>query len=345
MRNGHSRRIGFTLVELLVVIAIIGILVALLLPAIQAAREAARRTSCTNKMKQIGLAILNYESAKRTLPLAYTPTFTGSQNAGPCGSSTPAYANPNTGTAQHFVLTFILPYIEQQAIYDQIEIERHWFDPATNNKNTTNFAATSQDIPDFLCPSTEPRPGKYTTDYFTIVDIVDSNYCNDVEGGLTLTNQKRLREKLQGMLTDLPNPIRKVSDGVSKTFLFFESAGRPTNWVKGVPKSQMTSITKTGPGPIAPATKPVAASQAIPHRDSQWADSAVYALWGTNFAGGCPLTSVMNCDNFSEIYSFHSGGAQFLYGDGSVSFLTEDLSVDAFISMFTAAADDIANQN
>ena len=73
----RSRHRGFTLVELLVVIAIIGILVALLLPAIQAAREAARRTQCTNKMKQLGLAMLNYESARKQLPLAYTPNYTG----------------------------------------------------------------------------------------------------------------------------------------------------------------------------------------------------------------------------------------------------------------------------
>jgi prepilin-type N-terminal cleavage/methylation domain-containing protein/prepilin-type processing-associated H-X9-DG protein len=345
LRPGSKRKLAaFTLVELLVVIAIIGILVALLLPAIQAAREAARRTSCTNKMKQLGLAILNYESAKRTLPLAYTPTFTGTQNSGPCGA-TQTYNNANSGKAQHFILTFILPYIEQQTVYDQIEIERHWFDPATNSKNTTNLAATSVDIPDFLCPSAEGRPGKYTTDYFTIVDINDGNYCADVEGGLMLTKQKRMREKLQGMLTDLPNPIRKVTDGVSKTFLFFESAGRPTNWIKGVPKSQMPiNWTKTGLGPVAPATRPVAATQVIPHRDSQWADDGVYALWGTNFGGACPLSSVMNCDNFSEIYSFHPGGAQFLYGDGSVSYLTEDLNIDTFISMFTAAADDIATQ-
>src|SRR5690349_21909154 len=102
MRSLNSR--GFTLVELLVVIAIIGILVALLLPAIQAAREAARRTQCTNKMKQIGLAMLNYESARKQLPLAYTPYYAGGQSTGPC----PGIAGPSKtpeSKPYHFVLT------------------------------------------------------------------------------------------------------------------------------------------------------------------------------------------------------------------------------------------------
>src|SRR6476660_1861016 len=96
MNWNRSQKRGFTLVELLVVIAIIGILVALLLPAIQAAREAARRTQCVNKMKQLGLAVLNYESARKTLPLAYTPSYTSSQNSGACGSSG-TYKNPANG--------------------------------------------------------------------------------------------------------------------------------------------------------------------------------------------------------------------------------------------------------
>src|SRR5687768_7173176 len=186
-------RRGFTLVELLVVIAIIGILVALLLPAIQAAREAARRTQCTNNMKQIGLAILNYESARKHLPLAYTPNWDGRPYVGPCplGNRIQLYSNKKKA---HFVLTFILPYMEQQSIYDQIDFTKDWNDTSTNSKNTTNQKATSVDIADFLCPSAPSRPSTYTTDYITLVDVSDRDYCENFEGGPKLTNQKRMLE-------------------------------------------------------------------------------------------------------------------------------------------------------
>src|SRR6478609_5302497 len=236
---------GFTLVELLVVIAIIGILVALLLPAIQAAREAARRTQCVNKEKQLGLAILNYESAKKQLPLAYTPNFTGVPYAGLCpnistaGQSAPA----DNGLPHHFVLTFILPYLEYQSLYDQIDLtsgtggpvtsRANWYSPTVSpTKGTKNHDVVRVDIPDFICPSVESRPNTYTTDYYTMVTIRPDTafgYCA-VIAGTGLERQKRSVERLKGLLQDTPTTLKKCTDGLSKTFMFFESAGRPNNY-------------------------------------------------------------------------------------------------------------------
>ena len=127
----------------------------------------------------------------------------------------------------HFILSFILPYLEQQPLHDRIDFKLDWFDMTVNSKGYKNREVTAIDLPDFLCPSADGRPGTYTTDYFVITDIHDGNYCSEVEGGPQLTTQKRNREKLAGMLGDYSDPIRKVTDGVSKTIMFVESAGRP----------------------------------------------------------------------------------------------------------------------
>jgi prepilin-type N-terminal cleavage/methylation domain-containing protein/prepilin-type processing-associated H-X9-DG protein len=127
-RSSGSRSSGFTIVELLVVIAIIGTLVGLLLPAVQAARESARLSACANKMKQMGLAVLNYESAKKQFP------------SGRIGSLNPGYSSPGGGTSAHYQ---ILPYMEEQ--------------------DTFNSSNLNKMIAGFICPSTitpkatEPR--------------------------------------------------------------------------------------------------------------------------------------------------------------------------------------------
>ena len=129
-------RSGFTLVELLVVIAIIGILVALLLPAVQAAREAARRMQCQNNLKQIGLAIHNFHDAKKILPPAQRQSWDLAQNKTVAG---------------HSWATFILPYIEQQAIHDKYD-----FSPNLNWDDLPNDAATGpirNRIATYICPS------------------------------------------------------------------------------------------------------------------------------------------------------------------------------------------------
>ena len=133
---------GFTIVELLVVITIIGILVALLLPAVQSAREGARRMQCCNNLKQIGLGILGYEGTHQVFP--------------------PAYCREPA----HNVLAYLLPYVEQQAVFDKYRFDKNW--SATQNRQ-----ARETHIPLFVCPSA-PGTRKYVSDYATCEDFMPS---------------------------------------------------------------------------------------------------------------------------------------------------------------------------
>ena len=128
-------RHGFTLVELLVVIAIIGVLVALLLPAVQAAREAARRSQCTNNLKQIALGCLNYESTNKRLPR---------------GTSFRAIKNTKPGTW----VRDVLPYMEAGNVSDKIDYEREMTDARVNSSGVSNLTiAQTTTLPTFICPS------------------------------------------------------------------------------------------------------------------------------------------------------------------------------------------------
>ncbi len=145
------RRLGFTLVELLVVIAIIGILIALLLPAVQAAREAARRSECTNKLKQLGLAFHNYADSRKVFPAF-------SYIVGSPGANLGNWEGPSA-----FVM--ILPYIEQGAVYSQWQWNASWNnrtapDGSATTFSQTNVALSRTKIGTFLCPSDNPYPDR-----------------------------------------------------------------------------------------------------------------------------------------------------------------------------------------
>src|SRR5687767_2241785 len=142
----HSRRRAFTLIELLVVIAIIAVLIGLLLPAVQKVREAAARLKCQNHLKQLGLALHNYHDANGQFPFGKGPSFTGA----------PVYARWS-------VHSQLLPYIEQNALYQSIDFTRPPetpgmegvinFMPAWQNPGRANAAACRTLVPTFICPS------------------------------------------------------------------------------------------------------------------------------------------------------------------------------------------------
>jgi prepilin-type N-terminal cleavage/methylation domain-containing protein len=328
MNMNQRRQLGFTLVELLVVIAIIGILVALLLPAIQAAREAARRIQCTNNMKQIGLAILNFETAKRKLPKSFTPNCRPglitcvTPKSGPCTSPSGGKTPTSDGLSAHHLLTFILPYMEQQPLYDSIEFDYDWSDNHPSHPAPQNLKRVSVEIPDYLCPSAPVRPGRYAADYVTLVDIPETDATNWV-GYCTLQSsgqakQSRTIESLEGMITNDGKSLRKMTDGLSKTFMFFECGGRPNEYFRSEDRGE--------PDPLS-------------QMHWQWADANAYGIWKPD--AECGLSTVMNCTNWDNIYSFHPGGAVFLFGDGACDFVSENIDVDPFVSLFTAAAGDL----
>ena len=233
------RRQAFTLVELLVVIAIIGILVALLLPAMQAARETARRSQCQNNLKNLTLAALNFESARGFFAPA-------AQNR----SGDPANTAQPPPLARHNGITMLLPYFEQGNRFQAIDLQWDWKATkgyASEPNTKQNEANTFQDIGGILiCPSSPiAQQERHATDYITGVRIVltgSRNIFPLIEAGLvdgkngTADGEPVWDGMLQDDLLDLKNPkntdrrrttAAQVSDGLSHTWMYLESVAKP----------------------------------------------------------------------------------------------------------------------
>jgi prepilin-type N-terminal cleavage/methylation domain-containing protein/prepilin-type processing-associated H-X9-DG protein len=334
-RSRPTRRPAFTLVELLVVIAIIGVLVALLLPAIQAAREAARRTSCTNNLKNLGIAVLNFHDTHRKLPVS---------NRAPGVVNSPRYA----------WATLMLPYFEEQAVFDRYDFSKNWSNPASN------FALVGTRLSVFECPSvpdddrldgdlqywSQGLPDWLSsrcaapTDYVPIQQVeqrlVDLGIVDDV------------KDRTGMLLRNSNSTLRHVTDGTSKTILLAESAGRPYVYRNGAKVGELTSNRVNGGGWCRPASEI--------GLDGSTADGASFpgpcAINCTNgedyLKGGSDDKSIVplpfyGTNGTSETYAFHPGGANILFGDASVHFLQEGIDIRVYARMATRKGHEVVS--
>jgi prepilin-type N-terminal cleavage/methylation domain-containing protein/prepilin-type processing-associated H-X9-DG protein len=326
MNHGsHLARCAFTLVELLVVIAIIGVLVALLLPAVQAAREAARRGQCLNNMKQIGLALLNHESAKGALPYAtYKPP------AGQHGANNWAPA--------------ALLHLEQGSLVAGYNLNEDWWLEPNRTIVQTQLAVVQ-------CPSTptqnrfEDKPGQPNKtgacgDYFVPMGV-HADINNSLAGAEQFPTGSDLIgamapqvNTLDSSLQNPPNRLKLITDGTSNTMLVGECAGREDVW-RG---RTFYPVDYTG-------------SPKVRARGGAWATTDNPYEIGQQQANDAefgPIPGNVAINNSNEwghcFYSFHNG-ANFVFADGSVRFLSEDTRLRTLAELVTRANSEMPVNN
>jgi len=293
------RRKAFTLVELLVVIAIIGILVALLLPAIQAAREAARRTDCINKMKQFGLAMHNFADVRKTFPPGHTVL-----NSGPC----PAKGGPQTDSRAPYTV-WILPYIEEQTMFDKFKMNENFGVNIEHKGSGTNDPLQRTAMPPYHCPS-NPNAAE---DYSNYLGCAGGG-AFDMAGICKADNAATFVLHNNGVFyINSKTRFADLTDGTTKTYLMGESrymvhkngnSLKYAFWGAGVAYLSSSWRYYTN---LASATEGINQPAAVP----------------PNLAA--PPTSEANVGR--TFGSFHPGGCNMLMGDASVQFLTDTLDL------------------
>lgn len=288
-----TRRHAFSLVEVLVVVTIVALLLALLLPVVQMARESARRVTCANNLKQIGLALATYAAANRdyqpaALPYRYDANLRSADRSG----------DPERWTSFSWRAT-LLPQLEQSAVYDSLVLEKSSLDPINRNGIRTP-------IPVFECPSTPGRPRRMRqaglgAKLYAPLDAAVRDYSlvrcmGDRAGAWVALAWTSERDTPLPPDEDWgPVPLSAITDGLSQTIQVVEQAGRPAYFYGG----ELIS-------------------------ENSWTDGA----WAFGDTGGFLFSSPtsINQSNSLSIHAFHPHGANVLLCDGSVLFLSEHQS-------------------
>jgi len=335
----HRTR-GFTLVELLVVIAIIGILVALLLPAVQAAREAARRMSCSNNMKQIGLALHNYHDTYKTLPYGEGAGLTGGSIGRSVGGAG-AWTGPNWRI-------HILPFIEQAPIYNQLSFS-HTFDacrPGFNNATAggPNSILSGYTVPVYRCPSSSlqingrnvnPSPTNNNAHNAQLIDYVgvqgaafDEAFAHDNPNSPFATFGLCSRQTGYGgiycsngvLVPNKPMKFADITDGTSNTLAVAEQSG-PIIDLNGARRRDIRSNYYGGWSGHT--------STAIPAwgwGGSPWGSGTSTIRYQINLRSA-PVGANDTWDANTILTSQHPGGIQATKADGSVDFIAETIDM------------------
>jgi prepilin-type N-terminal cleavage/methylation domain-containing protein/prepilin-type processing-associated H-X9-DG protein len=311
----QSGRKGFTLVELLVVIAIIAVLVGLLIPAVQKVREAAARSQCANNLKQMGLALHNYNDRNGRFP-------TSGEGVNAAG----------TGTTFDLQSTFtlILPYIEGGDIYDRYDLNTPY------NGSAMNIAVAQTVIATYLCPTNPLRPssGRDSLGY-AYCDYMPVAYCDinivDTSVG-QLVRQPSGTTRSVGALKIGGSKPGDITDGLSKTICIMEDVGRGETYYTakytdpiGVDLLPAGSTFRNGWRWAEPDT----ANGVSGCPGAKYGDPGLRVINNTPqpFGGTAALPwTLNNVGPNDEPFSFHGGGCNSLFMDGHVSFIRESIS-------------------
>jgi prepilin-type N-terminal cleavage/methylation domain-containing protein/prepilin-type processing-associated H-X9-DG protein len=338
VRANIAKHAGFTLIETLVVIAILGVLVGILVPAVMKMRVSAARVECQNNFRQTALATQHYVSAQGGFPPLVAYSLGWKKKGSPSGSI-------------HFWTAYLLPYLDQNTLTDKYDFDQPFF---------ANTAVIATPVKVFQCPATPERDRVAVVSQWTpshafgvkALAVVDKFLkssgpvkmaASDVGSYNKVSNEWKLalgypsdapdlvgvmaaapyltktqvRELLAGGTIPLQFPLTRpgdVTDGLSNSVLVVECAGGPQKWQAG----QL----------VDPGDDAVGAG---------WADpGAAFTI-----RGDINASCLMNCSNKDAIYSFHPGGANFAFADGSARFLSSNISLRTLVALLTAKSGDV----